>query len=412
MRISSNTLFNFNVAALNQAQTLLQQTQQQAASGVRLLSAATDPVAYSRAMDLTQTDAVNTQQTANRTAATEPLTLAGGVLQNVTSLLQDIRTTAVSAGSNAVTDANRATMAKALTGQLQQLVGLANSTDGSGNYLFSGFQSKTPPFSTTSTGVVSYNGDTGQQLVQVSTGRQMVVNDNGADVFMRIKNGNGTFATGAAATNTGGGIISAGTVTNPAALTGNNYSVAFATAVAPATGMTYSVTYTNPTAVPPVTVPTAVAGMTTQPFTPGQAIGFDGLQFNMQGTPANGDTFTVAPSTNQSLFTTISNLINTLNTPQAGANLSNGLANGIANLDNAMNNILNVQSSQGLRLNEISSLQTAGDNMSFQLKQSLSTLQDTNYTTALTTLNQQQTILQAAQKSFTQVANLSMFSYM
>lgn len=401
MRISSNTIYNFNVTALNQMQAQLQQTQQQVASGSRMVNAASDPVAYTRAMDLTQMDAINTQQSANRTAATDPLSLAGNTLQSVTQMLQDIRTTAVAAGGANVTDSNRATMAKTLSGQLQQLIGLANSPDGSGNYLFSGFQSKTPPFSTTSTGVVTYNGDGGQQLIQVSNGRQLAVNDNGADVFMRIKSGNGTFATQAAATNTGGGIIDKGAVTNPAALTGNGYSIAFSVA---AGVTTYSVTNT--------TTGAAVAGMTAQPFTPGQAISFDGMQMSIQGSPANGDSFTVAPSTNQSVFTTITNLINTLNTPAAGANLSNGLANGITNLDNAINSIANTQASQGLRLNEISALQISGDNMSIQLKQTLSTLQDTNYTTALTTLNMQQTVLQAAQKSYAQTANLSMFSYL
>ena len=401
MRISSNTIYNFNVAALNQMQAQLQQTQQQVASGSRMVNAASDPVAYTRAMDLTQMDAINTQQSANRTAATDPLSLAGNTLQSVTQMLQDIRTTAVAAGGANVTDSNRATMAKTLSGQLQQLIGLANSPDGSGNYLFSGFQSKTPPFSTTSTGVVTYNGDGGQQLIQVSNGRQLAVNDNGADVFMRIQSGNGTFATQAAATNTGGGIIDKGAVTNPAALTGNGYSIAFSVA---AGVTTYSVTNT--------TTGAAVAGMTAQPFTPGQAISFDGMQMSIQGSPANGDSFTVAPSTNQSVFTTITNLINTLNTPAAGANLSNGLANGITNLDNALSSIANTQASQGLRLNEISALQISGDNMSIQLKQTLSTLQDTNYTTALTTLNMQQTVLQAAQKSYAQTANLSMFSYL
>jgi flagellar hook-associated protein 3 FlgL len=396
MRISSNTMFNFNVAALNQQQALLQQTQQQVASGTRLSNAATDPVAYARAMDLTQTDAINTQQTANRTAATDPLTFAGTALQSVTMMLQDIRTTAVAAGSNSVTAANRATMADALSGQLQQLVGLANTTDGSGNYLFSGYQSTTPPFSTSPSGVVTYNGDAGQQLAQVSNGRQIAVNDNGADVFMRIKNGNGTFATQAAATNTGGGIISMGQVTNPAALTGNNYSITFPTA------STYTVTNTT----------TGAAVATAQPFTSGQSIAFDGMQVSLQGAPATGDSFTVAPSTNQSLFTTISNLINTLKAPVTGASLANGLANGIANLDNSLNNILNTQSSQGLRLNEIAALQVAGDSVGVQLKQTLSTLRDTNYTTALTTLNMQQTVLQAAQKSYSQTANLSMFTYM
>jgi flagellar hook-associated protein 3 FlgL len=400
MRISSNTMFNTNVAALNQQQALLAQTQQQISTGSKLLSAATDPVAYTRALDVTQADAMNTQQAANRAAATGPLALAETALSGtggnagVTALLQDIRTTAVAAGGAGVSNANRAAMAATMSGQLQQLIGLANSSDGSGNYLFAGFQSKSPPFAMAATGVVSYNGDSGQQLMQVSPGRQMAVSDNGADVFMRIKNGNGTFNTQAAATNTGGGIISAGLVTNPAQLTANTYTITFPTAT------TYAV------------APAPTVGAAGGAFAPGQAIAFDGMQFNIQGQPNAGvDSFTVAPSANQSVFTTITNLINTLNTPVSGANLSNGLLNGITNLDNSLNHILNVVASEGSRQNELTALNTAGDSVSLQYKQTLSTLQDTNYVTAISVLNQQQTILQAAQKSFAQTANLSMFTY-
>lgn len=410
MRISSNTIFDSNVAALNQQQARLQQTQIQAATGRRLLTAATDPVAATRAMDITQTDAINTQQTANRGAARDPMTLAEGALQSVTLLLQDARTAAVSAGNGTLGNSDRATLAKDLSGRLQELVGLANSTDGSGNYLFSGFQFKTPPFVDTPAGV-SYFGDNGQRLVQVSPGRQMAVSDNGADVFMRIKNGNGTFATQAAAGNTGGGLISAGSVANPAALVpGNNYNITFTVAPAPA-GTTYSATYTNPTAVPPVVTPTAVAGMTAQPYASGQAIAFDGMQFDIKGVPANGDSFTVKPSTNQSVFKTLSDLIATLNTPLVGVNLNNGLTSSINNLDNALNSVLNTRASLGLRLNELDALQTTGDSMSLQLKQSLSILQDTDYNKTLSDLTQQQTIMQAAQKSFAQVSNLSLFTY-
>lgn len=400
MRISSSTIFDSNVAALNLQQARLQQTQQQISSGRRLLTAASDPVAATRALDISQADAINTQQIANRGAARDPLTLAEGALASVTSLIQDVRTTAVQAGNGSLSAANRATLAKDLSGRLQELVGLANSTDGSGNYMFSGFQAKTPPFVDTPAGV-SYFGDDGQRLVQASPGRQIAVGDSGADVFMRIKNGNGSFATQAAATNTGSGLIDTGAVITPAALTGNNYSVNFTVA---AGVTTYSVNN--------VTTGLPIAGMTAKPYVSGQAIAFDGMQFTISGTPANGDSFSVAPSTNQSVFKMIADIITTLNTPMVGANVNNGLISGINNLDNALNNILNVRSSIGSRINELDSLQATGDSIGLQLKQSLSTLQDTDYNKAISDLNLQQTTLQAAQKSFAQVANLSMFTYM
>jgi len=401
MRISSNTLFDSNVAALTQQQSRLVQTQQQIASGRRLTSAAADPVAATRALDLTQADAIITQQTANRVAARDPVSLAESTLQSVTLLVQDAKTAAIYAGNGSLNASDRATLATDLNGRLQELIGLANTTDASGNYLFSGFQSKTTPFVATPAGM-GYFGDDGQRLMQVSAGRQIPTSDSGADVFMRIKNGNGSFVTqvNPATPNAGTGVISAGSVLNPTALTGNDYNISFNIANG---ATTYSVTNTT-TGLP-------VTGQTAQTYVSGQAIAFDGLQFDIQGAPVSGDSFTVTPSTNVSLFKTLSDLVSALNAPVVGSNLTNALHTGMNNLDNALGTILNTRANLGLRLNEIDALQLTGENMGLQLKQSLAALQDTNVTQAISDLTQQQTTLQAAQKSFAQISNLSLFTY-
>ena len=405
MRISSNTIFDANVAMLGQQSSRLVQTQQQIASGRRLTSAAVDPVAATRALNVAQADAAITQQTANRGAARDPVSIAESTLQSVTTLLQDVKTTAIYAGNGSLAASDRATLATTLNGRLQELIGLANNTDANGNYLFSGFQSKTPPFAATPA-CISYAGDDGQRLVQVSAGRQMATSDSGADVFMRVKNGNGTFVTQQNTLplpNTGTGVISAGTVTNTAALTGNNYSISFN--MPPGVNSTLTYTVNN------LTTGMQVTGQSAQPYVTGQAIAFDGMQMDVQGAPTSGDSFNIAPSTNVSVFKTISDLITTLNSPVTGSGLTNALNTGMNNLDSALNNVLNTRATLGLRLNEIDALQVTGDNMSLQLKQSLSTLQDTNVTQSISDLNQQQTSLQAAQKSFAQIANLTMFTY-
>ena len=149
----------------------------------------------------------------------------------------------------------------------------------------------------------------------------------------------------------------------------------------------------------------------------GQAISFDGMKFDIQGIPANGDTFTVTPSTNESIFKTVSDLIAALNTPAATAanggttSIVNSLGRSLNNLDNALNNILSIRSSLGLRLQEVDALQTAGDDLGLQFKQTLSQLQDIDYNKAISDLAQQQMSLQAAQKSFATVSSLSLFSY-
>ena len=399
MRISSNTIFDSNVAALNQQQTRLLQTQQQIASGRRLLTASDDPVAATRALEISQADATNTQYASNRDSARNTLSLAEGTLQAVTSLILDVRDATIAAGNGSLNSSGRKAIATDMTARLQELTGLANSTDGLGNYLFSGFQSRTKPFVDTTAGM-GFFGDDGQNLVQVAASRQMASSDSGADVFMRIKNGNGTFATQAAAPNTGTGVISSGSVTNPAALVaGNSYTVSFSVAA----GVTSYTVTGAPTALAP-----AMAGI---PYVSGQAISFDGMQIDIKGAPANGDSFTVAPSANESVFKTISDLIDALNAPVVGANLTNSLGHGLHQLDNALNNVLTTRATLGLRLNELDALQIAGENMGLQFKQTLSKLQDTDYNKAISDLTQQNMSLQAAQKSFVKATDLSLFNY-
>lgn len=398
MRISSNTIFESNVAALNVQQARLLHTQQQLASGKRILNPSDDPVAAARALDVSQADAMNTQYSSNRNAATHTLTMADGALESITSLLQEVRTLAVDAGSGLLGNSERKTIAADFDRRLQELVGLANSTDGLGNYLFAGFQSKLQPFADTPAGV-GYFGDDGQRNVQVSATFQMASGDSGADVFMRVKNGNGSFATQAAPANTGSGVISVGSAINPALLTGDSYSVSFSV-IAGVT--TFDVTNTT----------TATIVSSGSAYVNGRAISFDGMQMDVKGTPANGDVFTIAPSSNEGIFKTISNLINALNAPVVGANLSNSLLHGIKNLDNALEKVINTRASIGLRLNEIDSLQAAGDNVGLQLKSTLSQLQDTDYNKAASELAQQNLMLQAAQQSFAKAANLSLFNYL
>lgn len=399
MRISTSTIYNANINLLNQQQAQLLHTQQQISTQRRILTPADDPIASARALDVSQADASNSQYAINRNAALHSTSMSEGVLQSVTSLLQDVRTIAVNAGSGALNNSDKLTLATDLSGRLEDLLALANSTDGVGNYLFSGFQGRTLPFANSSTGV-QYQTDDGQRMIQVSSSRQLAASDSGADIFMRIKNGNGTFVTQAASANVGSGIASSGAVTNPALLTGNNYQVTFSVA---AGVTTYGVTNTTPGALVPVPV---AAGT---PYVSGQLISFDGLQLDVTGAPASGDVFTVAPSTNESIFTTISNLITALKTPSSPGG---AIATAINGLDRGLDNVLTVRALLGTRLNELDALQSAGENIGLQYKQTLSQLQDVDYNKAISDLTQQKTSLEAAQKSFLAVSGLSLFNYM
>lgn len=184
MRISTQTLYETGAARLSELQSGLARTQQQISAGRRVLTPADDPVAAARALEVTQSQSINTQHGVNRQNAKSALGAVEGTLSGVTTLLQDVKASVIAAGNPTLSDTERGFMATELRGRLDELLGLANSRDALGNYLFSGFQTTTPAFSRDPvSGAVQYDGDQGQRLIQVDSTRQMAVSNPGQAVF-------------------------------------------------------------------------------------------------------------------------------------------------------------------------------------------------------------------------------------
>lgn len=429
MRVSSGMIFNAGVASIQKQTSSLLHTQQQVASGRRILTPADDPVAAARALEVEQARGTNALYQTNQKAAGENLGLEEGRLISVGDLLRNVRTLAVQGGGGALTDTDRRSIATELRQRFDELLGLANATDGSGQYLFSGYMGDTTPFSgTVATGVV-YAGDEGQRRLQVSASRQIAVSDSGNDVFMRVRNGNGSFVTFVAASNGGSGVIDAGTVTDPAKWNAAGNSMDFTIRFAVDGSVTPPVTtydiVDNGSGNSLLTGAAPGAAPYPRVFVPGQAISlksqgaepaFDfGAQLVIAGNPADGDTFDLDASSSQSLFATLGNLIDALETSTAAGNgntlLANRIGFALANLDQAEENLLRVRAGIGARMNEIDSLASGSEDLNLNYRQTLSRLQDLDYAAAISQLTQEQGYLEAAQKSFLRVTDLSLFNY-
>lgn len=401
MRISTNTIYETGTNLMLQQQDALIKTQQQLSTGRRILTPSDDPISAAQALNVSQSKSLNEQYSVNRTSANSSLGLEENVLKQVTLLLQNVHESTVRAGSASHTDADRKIIATELRGQLESLVGLANTTDEKGQFLFSGYQASTKPFVQTGLNV-QYAGDQGQRLNQVGPSRQLAVSDSGTDIFDRIKNGNGVFTTTADSLNTGTGIIDVGSVITPSSLTGDNYEITFAVA----SGVTTYDIIDTTTGLPLSTGNTYVNNDT---------ISFDGMQLNIKGDPANGDKFTVSPSSNQSIFKTVSDLITALETPSSGqpggTRLTNNLNTALQNVNNGLEHILTQRSSIGARLQEIDTLESVGGDQNIQFEQLLSQLQDVDFAKSISDLQRQQLYLQAAQQSYVKISGLSLFNY-
>lgn len=420
MRISTKSIYEAGSTQMNSLQSALARTQMQLSTNRRILTPSDDPIAASRALEVTQSQSINTQLVTNRDNAKSALGQEELALKSTYGLIADVQTLVVSAGNGVLTDDNREALAVELEGRLNDLMGLANSSDGAGGYLFSGFKSTTQPYTATATGAV-YAGDQGQRQLQVGPSRFLPVSDSGTDVFDSNLTGNGVFATGGATTNRGDGVISRGVVTDASLLTAHTYSIDFTGSDDPLNyTLTYSVTDTTTgLPVPDPTTPTLT------PFVSGQAITFDGLQFTIEGKPKGdlvgppivaGDQFTVVPSTKEPLFTTLKNLLTVIRTPGSStpagqATLTNGLNAARDTLDTAYNNVLSLVADVGARGKELDYLDSAGSDLDIQYASTLRDLQDLDFIKASSLYSQQTITLQAAQKSFTMMSGLSLFNY-
>ncbi len=429
MRISTNQIYESGALGIQRNQSNLYKLQNQLSSGRRVLTPSDDPVASAQALVVTQAKEINAQHLENQDSARSQLGILDGNLSSLTDILQAVHERAVESKNSGYSDNERSFVAKELQDRLSSIIGLANADDGMGQYLFSGYQGATkpfaidgslPPVAPATVPPVAYYGDDGDRLLQVGPSRQMPTNVSGSDLFMNIRGGNGSFVTATAGNSGGGnnqgsGVIDGGSVNNPAQWasavnTYGNLRIEFSNG---GSGLQYQI-YDQSNNALLATPASFVAGQaiplqkTTVP-----AANF-GAQVVISGTPAVGDQFSVKASTSQSLFQTMQNLISVISTPVNASYSTTELGNRIdvelRNLDQALNNLATVRADVGSRQKELDFLTSGGEDQKVQYATTLSGLQDLDYTAAISTYSYQQIQLQAAQKSFSQISQLSLFN--
>ncbi|WP_127476408.1 flagellar hook-associated protein FlgL [Sulfurivermis fontis] len=420
MRISSRFFQTMGVNSILDQQVKLSKTQNQLASGKRILTPSDDPVATSQLMQLRQTENTVKQYQANADAAVNRLSTEEGVLDSVTTLLQRVRELSIQAANATQTNDTRRFIASEVRQRLEELVGLANTKDGNGEYLFAGSKGFTEPFVPNAAGGYDYFGDDNQRFLQIGDGRQVADGNPGSEVFQLIRNGNGTFVTEVNQDplnpNQGTGVIDGGSVQGsfiPALTNGvNGYTLRFIQA-APTDPITYEVFETGDPTETPITL---ADGTTVGTYVDGEPIAFRGALITVTGTPVDGDTFTIRSSEYQDIFQTLSDFVRTLetsvNTPSALAQLNNNIGSFLSNIEQGMNNILTVRASVGARLNAIDGQRYINEDQLLQTTQIISSVEDLDYAEAVSRLNLQMAGLEAAQQTYLKVQGLSLFNYL
>ncbi len=413
MRLSTSMMYSNGLKGVLSQESDMNRLVEQVGSGRKNLTPADDPLAAALAISVAQTQSMNNTYGMNRQTANTNLGQESNTLTAVTNALQEARTRIIQSGG-VLSDSDRQTLSTALKGTRDALLGLANTTDGNGQYLFSGNDGSVMPYSKDATGKIVYSNSVGERTIQVDQSRQLSTSDLGKDIFGRANPGSQAFVTSTANSNTGTVEFGSASVTPGSANAGMKFAVQFETDAA--TGaIGYRVTTTNPDGTS-ATVP--AVGSPATAYSDGTTINLgSGVSVSVKGAPNAGDVINVesVQSADMDVFATLDNVIAALDAPSAGdpvatAKLKNALATANKKLANTYDNVLTVQASVGARMNELDALNATGTQKGLSYSKSLSDLEELDYYQGASQLALRQVALQAASAAFMTIQGSSLFS--
>jgi flagellar hook-associated protein 3 FlgL len=394
MRVTQANAFDRSVQNLQQRQQGLTDAQARLTSGKRVERASDDPTQAARAERARAAHLRAEVSERALEASRNVMALSEGALGDAVDLVQQARELMVQAGSPALADGQRATIASSLRAIREQLLLVANRSDGDKGFVFAGQGASQPPFLDTASGV-QFRGTPG--LLMAAADEPLPLSVDGSVAWMRNPRGNGVFETSQAPGNSGRGWIDAGRVTNPGAVTGDEYEVVFTSP------STYSLLRNG-----------SATAVVNAPYVAGQAIEFDGQAIVMQGAPQTADRFISRPSApTGSVFEALNAAADELALPNRDpAQRAQAVTFGLRDLDSALGQLSAARSALGEAMNRGD---VVGDRLAdakLVAKQEQSSAEDLDLVAAISEFQNRQAGYDAALKTYSMVQRMSLFDYM
>jgi len=395
-RVSTKTMSDQSVSAMLEQQARLSKTQLQLSTGKRILTPSDDPTGSVRVVDLKSAIGRVDQYQVNAGRASSRLEQEESVLFGVTNLLQRSHELGIQGNNTAIlTSSDTAAIAAEIRQLVNELDGLVNTRDASGDYIFAGYKSGTKPFTRTATDTYVYSGDQGQRQLQISADRAIADGDNGFDLFVDVDTGPFASVPGIAATSFG--------AINDGDLTINGISVGGIPAAANATERAGQIRDAINSISDITHVSADLATSTTVTLS-----------------SSAGDVAVVAASTADTGLTTATtpattgkrNIMETLLQMASSLEAGDSVDRYLNDVKLAMDKVSDIHSLVGARLNAIDEQVEVNADIKLSLETHLSSVEDLDYTEAISRFNRETVALQAAQQAYVKVQGLSLFNFL
>jgi len=401
MRVSTQQFYFQNSQQLSNKQSDVNDQIKYLASGKRVLTAKDDAVSYGTLAGYKDALANIEKYQRNLTQAENRNSLQDVSFTSAEDVMQQLKQLFIQANNGVYSDNDLYSLAELAKNSQQQLLNIANEKDETGGYIFAGYQIDVQPFSLQPDDSVVYQGDGGVRELQIAKNVTVDINQAGDDAFENVANNIGDFSANYN-TNTSGISVNKAVIANPGAYDSVTNPPDYNFNFTSATDLT--VTDSGGTVV-----------FNTSTYTPGQTITFNGIEVQLNGNPLPGDDFDLTPQENISIFDTIKSAIDWMNVGASPTDVTQHAVDYeviLGQLDEALNHMTGRRAETGVRLKLIDNQVANHLDAELYLSSGRSNIEDLDFAKAVAIFEQSQVSLQAAQQSFVQIKNLSLFNYL
>jgi len=401
MRVSTQQFYFQNSQQLSNKQSDVNDQIKYLASGKRVLTAKDDAVSYGTLAGYKDGLANIEKYQRNLTQAGNRNSLQEVSFASAEDVMQQLKQLFIQANNGTLSSDSIRSLADLAENNQAQMLDIANAQDESGHYIFSGYQIDVQPFSLQPDNSVVYQGDGGIRELQIAKNVMVDINQAGDDAFEEVPNNTGDFSANYT-TNTSGISVNRAIIASPGAY--DNVT----------NPPDYNFNFTSATDLT-VTDSGGTVVFNTNTYTPGQTVAFNGVEVQISGNPLPGDDFDLTPQEDIGIFDTIKNVIDWMN---IGVSPTDPIQHGVdyevilGQLDEALNHITSRRAESGIRLKLIENQVSNHLDAELYLSSGRSNIEDLDFAKAVATFEQSQVSLQAAQQSFVQIKNLSLFNYL
>ena len=401
MKISNSYLFDQATKNIQTAQSDVSKSREQIASGKSLVRPS-DDTGKLRSIEILKSQQRKVESYENSmNYLTDRFQLEESVLGSASDILIRLKDLAIQAANDSMATSDRDIIATEVESLRDELLGIANTRDVEGNFIFGGSKSDTKPFvMNQSTDVVQYAGDNRRLFTAVSDTRVLESNTDGTKVFEPINRTSTTFDLR--------GIKEAG-----------DYNFRVGDSVIEFKVATPLSASDIKTSIDNALANSSISSTATVELVNGQAnvqlvlTGRAGVALSgIDVTQSDGDSKPVTVTVNQTstvgvdFFKMLSDFHKGL-----ASDTRSDIDRAISELTSAQQVIAESLGSVGSKLNTVERQQDINADLGLRLDQMLSNEEDLDYAKAVTQFNAELVRLEATQASFAKVAQLSLFQF-